>query len=106
VIGFVIGVAFAPVAAMLAVQSGGAGHGCYEFAGLFFPYTMLLTRLTGDTITLPLIALALAQFPMYGAAIGMCARRRWVAIRVSWVLLIAHAVAVVFCFSGLIPNFS
>jgi hypothetical protein len=105
-IGIAIGVAITPLAAVLAIASGGAGHGHYEFTRLFFPYTMLLTRVAGDTITLPLIVLALAQFPIYGAVIGACARRHHEAILAGGVLLVAHTVAAVLCFSGIIPNFS
>ena len=61
-----IGVLVTPIAAVLAIASAGAGHGHYEFARLFFPYSMLLTRLAGDTITPPLMALALAEFPCTG----------------------------------------
>ena len=100
-----VGVLIAPVALFLAIASGGAGHGHYEFARLFFPYTLLLTRLTGNTITLPLILLALAQFPLYGGLIGLCrdAKRATFA---ALLIFVAHAAAAAVCFSGVIPNFS
>jgi hypothetical protein len=101
-----IGVLVTPIAAVLAIASAGAGHGHYEFARLFFPYSMLLTRLTGHTITDPLIALALAQFPLYGVAVGLAVskgRAWWCAVAL---LAVAHAIAVVLCFSGMIFNFS
>ena len=101
-----IGVLVTPIAAMLAIASARGGHGHYEFARLFFPYSMLLTRLTGDTITPPLMVLALAQFPLYGVAVGLAVVKG----RVGWsavaLLAVAHATAVVVCFSGIIPNFS
>jgi hypothetical protein len=100
-----LGALIAPIALILAIVSAGAGHGHYEFARLFFPYTMLLTRLTGDTITLPLIILALAQFPLYGGIIGLCrdaVRAAYAAI----LIFVAHAAAAAVCFSGAIPNFS
>jgi hypothetical protein len=100
-----IGVVITPVAVMLAIISGGAGHGHYEFARLFFPYTMLLTRFVGDTITGPLIGLALAQFPLYGAVIGITRSKPSAAVA-GVLLLVAHTVAVVLCLSGVIPNFS
>jgi len=62
-------------AALLAVASGGAGHGNYLFARVLLPYTVLLTRLTHDTVTLPLIVLGLTQFPLYGAVVGLAASR-------------------------------
>jgi hypothetical protein len=95
-----------PPAAILAIVSGGAGHGHYEFARLLFPFTMLLTRVTEDKITIPLIVLALAQFPLYGASIGICAARPWLAFVIGGVLFIGHLIAAAFCFSGVIPNFS
>ena len=104
-VGVGIGVLITPVAAILAVLSSGAGHGHYEFARLFFPYTMLLTRLQGDTITLPLLALALVQFPLYGAILGITGSKRRAALA-GVLLLVVHTVAVIVCFSGAIPNFS
>jgi len=87
-------------AALLAIASAGAGHGNYLLARVLFPYTMLLTRLTDDTVTLPLIVLGLAQLPLYGAVVGLAASTGRVA------LTLAHLGAVVLCFSGAIPNFS
>ncbi len=101
-----VGVLLTPIAALLAIASAGAGHGHYEFARLFFPYSMLLTRLTGDTITPPLMALALAQFPLYGLAVGLAVLKGRVGWSVVALLAVAHAIAVVLCFSGMIPNFS
>ena len=105
VFGAGVGALITPVAAALAVGSAGAGHGHYVFARLLFPYTMILTRLTGDTITLPLIVLALAQFPLYGLVIGVT-RSKSAAILTGALLLIVHAVAAVLCFSGQLPNFA
>ncbi len=99
------GVLVTPPAAMLAVASAGAGHGHYEAARALFPYTMLLTRLTGDTVVLPLIGLALVQFPLYGVALGLAAGKGRLALTLL-ALLAAHSVAVAACFSGAIPNFS
>src|SRR5215472_14499995 len=82
------------LAALLAIASAGAGHGNYLFARVLFPYTMLLTRLTDDTVTLPLIVLGLAQFPLYGAVVGLAASTGRVG------LTLAHLGAVVLCFSG------
>ena len=54
----------------------------------------------------PLAVLTLAQFPLYGAAIGACAP--WRRLRKIAILAILglHGVAAAACFSGLIPNFS
>jgi hypothetical protein len=105
VAGVGLGALIAPIALILAIASSGAGHGHYEFARLFFPYAMLLTRLTGDTITLPLIILALAQFPLYGGIIGLCRHAMRAAYAVI-LIFVSHAVAAAVCFWGAIPNFS
>src|SRR5262245_34187547 len=101
-----IGIGITPGVAMFAAISAGAGHGNYVLARLFFPYTMLLTLVAGNRITVPLIVLALCQFPIYGAVIGISAQKLWVAIAAGSVILIAHTVATAFCFSGTLPNFS
>jgi hypothetical protein len=103
--GAIIGVLVAPGAILLAIVSGGAGHGHYVSARLLFPYTMLLTLLMHDTITPLLAALALGQFPLCGALIG-CAASKTQAMIVIGLLLILHMGAVALCFMGLIPNFS
>jgi len=105
IIGLGIGVLITPVAAMLAIISGGAGHGHYELARLLFPYTMLLTLIAGDFITVPLRILALVQFPIYGAFIGAFAPKRQ-AWAIGAILFAVHALAAALCFSGVIPNFS
>jgi ABC-type glycerol-3-phosphate transport system permease component len=104
---FVAGILATPIATLLAFMSAGAGHGGYEFARLFFPYSMLLTLIADDTITIPLIVLALAQFSIYGLLLGGTALvGRWP----FWITLIGigiiHFAAVAACFSGLLPNFS
>jgi hypothetical protein len=96
--GFVIGACVAVPALLCAAVSGGMGHGDYFAACLLFPFSMLLTRVAGDELTVPLIALAVVQYPAYGAAIG--------ALNApgprSWLLLgcvaLAHIVAVLLCF--------
>jgi hypothetical protein len=92
-------------AVALAVASGGAGHGEYVAARLFFPYTMLLTVHT-HYISLPLIIIALLQFPMYGLAIGGTVRRKQTCIYVSAALGCIHVICVVLCFSGLLSFWS
>jgi hypothetical protein len=92
-------------AVALAVASGGAGHGEYVAARLLFPYTMLLTMQT-HYISLPLIIIALLQFPMYGLAIGATTRRKRTRIFVSATLGCIHGICVALCFSGLLSFLS
>ena len=100
VIGFLIGAAITPFAVSAAVASAGAGHGSYALAKLLFPYSMLLTRLSGDLITQPIIALAFVQFPVYGFILAS-----FKATRAAACVLDAHAIFAALCFAGLLPNF-
>jgi hypothetical protein len=95
---FVIGIVIAPATIFLAVASGGAGHGGYGFARLFFPYSMLLTLMANDRITNPLIAIAWAQFPVYGLLFAVAALNSMKTFRiVSIVIGIVHLIAVIIC---------
>lgn len=89
-----------PFAVALAVWSGGAGHGDYLFARLFFPGRMLLTLLTENRITMLTAALAVVQLPIYGLLID---RRGLVGLLI---VAVAHAVTLAPCLCGAIPNFS
>ena len=98
-ISLLIGVAITPFALAAAIESGGGGHGSYVLAKLFFPYSMLLTTLTG-TITYTLMGLAIVQFPLYGLAVGS-----FNATKTAISFLVVHAIASSLCFSSLLPNF-
>ena len=99
--GALIGAVITPFALAGAITSAGAGHGHYLIAKLLFPYSMLLTHLTSDTITQPLIALALIQFPLYGLVAGSFSTRLPLLG-----LLLLHAASAALCFTGLLPSFS
>ncbi len=104
--GLAIGIVITFPSIILAILSGGAGHGDYAFARLLFPYTMLLTLAQGDTISLPLRVLALIQFPSYGAIAGFSvsiSKNKWL---IPLILTVIHLVFVIACFSGVLPNFS
>ena len=64
------GVAVSIPLVMLSVFLAGAGHGVYAPMIVCFPYSMLLAELNGS-IAKPHIALAFAQYPLYGALIGI-----------------------------------
>ena len=95
--GFCIGLLVTFPTVFLAMISGGAGHGDYGLARLFFPYTMLLWLQSGGPFTTPLMILSLAQFPLYGLAIGLCGKSAK-AVWVTVAIFLAHAVAVLLCF--------
>ncbi|WP_165927231.1 hypothetical protein [Sphingomonas sp. BK235] len=70
---------------------------------MLFPFSMLLTRLEGEIGPLAMAA-GLLQFPLYGALVG-----RAVAVKTDRVVFFAaamHLVAVLACFSGLLPDLS
>lgn len=98
-----IGAIIAIPAIFAAIVSGGAGHGTYIAARVLFPFAMLLTRLEGSIDHIGM-AVGVLQFPLYGAVAG-----RAVAVRGNsyflW-LTTVHLVAVLACFSGLLPHFS
>jgi|SRR5882724_5154114 len=98
-----VGIAVTPVCLFLAFISAGAGHGNYGMARIFYPYSMLLVRLTGS-LTTPLLVLAVAQFPMYGCLLGLSLRHP--RMRLAALILFAiHVSAVVAAFSGLLSEF-
>lgn len=86
----------------VAFLSSGGGHGDYQFARVLFPLPMLLT-FNVSINPLSLIA-ALAQCPVYGWIVSRAlARSEW---KLAAAALALHAVAMILCFSGLLPNFS
>jgi hypothetical protein len=97
--GLVSGVLLGGVATVVSVAAAGGGHGSYLPAKLFFPFTMLST-VHFEVITESFIVLALAQFPLYGAGIGL-AGGRGKSVRVGAVIALLHVIAVVVCFISL-----
>ena len=71
-----LGMAVTPVFVVLAVLSGGVGHGSYVLAIILFPYWAALVTMS-DSIALPglwpliVLPLALIQYPLYGHLIGL-----------------------------------
>lgn len=102
-VGMALGSVIGMAALGAAILSGGAGHGDYGAARLLFPASMLMTRVEGS-IGILATAIALLQFPLYGALLG------WSRARASWgaLILVAalHVAGAILCFSGLLPNFS
>lgn len=82
-----------PVALLLGIGSAGVGHGDYFAAMLLFPYTML-SVVAFDSIPLPFILLAVAQFPAYGIGLGYANERGRLA-RTAVILAAIHVTAAV-----------
>ena len=97
--GLLVGLCATPIALLLALLSGGAGHGDYVPARLLYPIPMLVTLLTNNTITSLSVGLAVAQFPAYGVFAASGGRIRWLALG------IIHAVAIAAAFSWLLDYF-
>lgn len=103
-VGFAIGVLITVPALITALASGAAGHGHYVAARALFPIPLLLTPYEGDTIGPVSIAIGLLQFPIYGAVLGRSIDRR--NYLPGAVMIAAHVLAAIDCFSGTLPNFS
>jgi hypothetical protein len=93
---FIIGILLTPVCLLLAIGSGGAGHGDYLYAKLLYPYTMLSAPVL-DSLVAPSILFAVPQFPLYGALCGLAAAKGR-ALTVGLAIMIMHASAVALCF--------
>ena len=102
-VGAGVGIVIAIPAILVAVMSGGAGHGSYIAARVLFPFSMLLTRLEGS-IGPVAMCMGLFQFPLYGALVGRALALK--TYRASAVLTVVHLIAALVCFSGLLPYFS
>ena len=102
VIGLLVGALLALPALFIAAVSGGGGHGCYIEARALFPVSMLLTLLEGR-IGIFSIAVALLQFPAYGALLG------WSIVRRKYLPLAGavsvHLIAAICCFAGPLDGF-
>ncbi len=96
------GLVFTTPAVFLAMLSSGGGHGDYQFARAAFPVPMLLT-FNGPINPLSLVT-ALVQFPVYGWIAGSAIAREELGRLI--VVAALHVLAVIVCFSGLLPNFS
>jgi len=75
VAGLLAGVLLTPLALLLAASSAGAGHGDYVVARALFPFSILSTHLTGS-LTIVGVALACAQYPLYGYLIGAALQKK------------------------------
>jgi hypothetical protein len=101
--GFALGVVLELPMIMVAIMSGGAGHGDYVAARVLFPASMLLTLVEGQIGVLS-IAVALLQFPIYGALLASSIVR-WNYLPAGAVAFV-HLIAAIACFGGALPDFS
>jgi hypothetical protein len=99
--GLLVGIAIEVPAMLLAILSGGAGHGDYLLARALFPLPMLLTLLGPAALPIIWIGCTL-QWPLYGVLIGRSARER--RPRVATGLAVLHLSAAIACLA--LPGFS
>jgi hypothetical protein len=98
--GLLIGLGATVPAVILAIVSGGSGHGDYALALALFPFPMLLTQMTEGNIAALSIVSALGQFPLYGAILGYYKSiGRDEFVYSSCALGFLHAIAVGVCFA-------
>lgn len=103
--GSIVGFFVTPVALVLALASGMAGHGDYILARLLFPLEMLATAYT-MSITKWQVLAAVVQFPIYGLIFGFCLSIRGsFGYSVMAAVIIIHVAAAVACFSGMLHGF-
>lgn len=75
-VGAIVGGVFTPVALFLSVLSGGAGHGDFGFAKLFYPIPVILMDCEIESIIIDLSAVALIfilvpfQYVIIGYLVG------------------------------------
>lgn len=69
----IAGLCFGVLAALVAAGAAGGGHGTYVPAAILFPFTMSISALVGKIPTV-LVALALAQYPIYGVLVALAKR--------------------------------
>jgi hypothetical protein len=95
-IGFLCGVVVALIAIWMSVSSAAGGHGQYVAARAWFPFTMASTYFY-SAVSVPFLALAVAQLPIYGWLAGRAASKTtpgWI----LWVIGSVHAALVVLLF--------
>ncbi len=94
-VGVIIGAVVTPITIVLAVISGGAGHGDYLWARVFFPLLTMVMLGGAGSFVVPFV---FAQYPFYGWYIGRCiSKRRFV--RLAVVLLLLQIIPMIICFA-------
>jgi len=72
----VVGAFVGAIAMLFAFYMAGAGHGTYGPALALFPFTMLSTSLTQQTISPVAVVFAFVQFPIYALIAASVRRHR------------------------------
>jgi hypothetical protein len=95
-IGLIVGVVVTPVLLCLAVVSGGAGHGDYFWAVVFYPLLSWLMLFAGAGALV--VPFAFLQYPFFGWFIGHCIAKKHF-VRLAVVLFVLQIVPMIYVFS-------
>jgi hypothetical protein len=87
-IGVVCGLVVGAIASVIALAAAAGGHGTYVPAALLFPFSTILATRFGS-FTPVAVAVALAQFPVYGLLAS-----RWRRSSLTFCLAGVHIVAI------------
>jgi len=102
----IISILITPLLFYAAVFAAGGGHGTYLPARIFFPYTMLSTHFSNDTITNPSIIFALIQIPFYGVLLSVAEQKSEKMLLFFKIGIVSvHTFAFILCFVIPIPYF-
>jgi hypothetical protein len=77
-----LSIVITPLFLLIALGSGGVGHGTYGAVLLIFPFASLSAVVLDRFFdaTLVMILMAVLQFPAYGVVVGICARKDLVSV--------------------------
>jgi hypothetical protein len=92
IVGGVLGV----ILGFVSLLATAGGHGTYIPAALFFPAPLLLS-IAVNAISKPALFVAAAQWPLYGAVVGLSARRGHTRMAIIC-LAVVQALLAVACF--------
>ena len=91
-----VGVVLSVILGLVSLLTMAGGHGTYVPAALFFPAPLLLS-IAVNAISKPALFVAAAQWPLYGAVVGLSARRGHTRVAIIC-LTVVHARLTVACF--------
>jgi hypothetical protein len=92
----IVGIMLGVILGFVSLLATAGGHGTYVPATLFFPAPMLLS-IALNAISKPALFVAAAQWPLYGAVVGVAARRGYPK-EAMICLTVLHALLTLACF--------
>jgi hypothetical protein len=92
----IVGIVLGVLLGFVSFLATAGGHGTYVPAALFFPAPLLLS-IALNAISKPALFVAAAQWPLYGAVVGLAARRGYPREAIIC-LTVVHALLTMACF--------